>query len=225
MGRAAALGGYRVGAPLPSSTCGSPAAIPRWRSRWRGWRGGVRSRRRRSPGWRRSARTPAIRRPGSMRAPWRPLSCCAGRVMATSRRWVRCSRSRPTGRAGRHARVGSGVDRSGGHIPLAGRWPAGRAARAERSASWAWAGTSQVPLRVSGAAPRSRPMVLGVVAVRPGTAAVLAGRRRIAHGAARRRDRRLVDPVSPLDPVSPRPYRRWSSGRTAAQRRRRCVVD
>jgi len=61
MGRAAALGGYRVGRyrveDLPL-----PAAIPRWRSRWRGWRGGAPSPRqlpgRRSRRSKRSVRTP-----------------------------------------------------------------------------------------------------------------------------------------------------------------------
>ena len=47
---------------------------------------------------------------------------------------------RPTGSAGRHARPGSGADRSGGQFPLAGWRPAGGVARACRPESGGWVG-------------------------------------------------------------------------------------
>ena len=47
---------------------------------------------------------------------------------------------RPTGSAGRHARRGSGADRSGGQFPLAGRRPACGVARPFRPESGGWVG-------------------------------------------------------------------------------------
>ncbi|HEY5115137.1 MAG TPA: hypothetical protein VIJ00_06410 [Nakamurella sp.] len=86
----------------------------------------------------------------------------------------------------------SGADLSGGDVPLAGRWPAGGAVGGRRAHVLALARTPSARVRASGAGSRCTVMGLGV-ADRPGTAAARAGRRRTARGAVRHRTLRAVD--------------------------------